>query len=89
MRKIININKKIAGREPSASKKDQRLINESVSESGILIPILLWRGELIDGRARYEAYLNCNCDLNFIEIGYDKTEEEAMSRAKSANIMRR
>ena len=44
---------------------------ESIREGGLRRPITLWRGQIIDGRHRYEACLQAGVEPHFVELPAD------------------
>ena len=44
---------------------------ESIREGGLRRPITLWRGQIIDGRHRYEACLQAGVEPHFVELPDD------------------
>ena len=44
---------------------------ESIREGGLRRPITLWRGQIVDGRHRYEACLQAGVEPHFVELPGD------------------
>ena len=44
---------------------------ESIRDGGLQRPITLWRGQIIDGRHRYEACLQAGVEPHFVELLVD------------------
>ena len=56
---------------PSLSPLEFQALVESIGERGLLVPVTLWRGEIIDGRHRYEACLQAGVAPRFQELPDD------------------
>ena len=59
---------------------------ESIREGGLRHPITLWRGQIIDGRHRYEACLQAGVEPHFVELPGDA---DAFSYVLDQNSARR
>ena len=59
---------------------------ESIREGGLRRPITLWRGQIVDGRHRYEACLQAGVEPHFVELPGDA---DALSYVLDENSARR
>src|SRR5262249_15244804 len=55
-------------------------LRKSIGEHGILVPIVIWREQIIDGRHRYKVGCELGIDLPYLDIT-DKCPDEASMRA--------
>jgi hypothetical protein len=60
---------------------------EDLKTSGMRIPIVLYQGKILDGRARYRAAQSAKVDIRHEE--FTGTEDEARCFVMSANLQRR
>ena len=58
------------------SPSELRALGDSIRDRGLQKPIVLWQGQIIDGRHRYEACVEAGVDPHFMEIpgGLDPLE---------------
>lgn len=72
---------------PEMSEEERLALKEDIRINGVLDPVTLWQGELIDGRNRWEICeeLNISCPTQSFEGTYD----EAVAYAMSKNFARR
>ena len=62
---------------------------ESIREGGLRRPITLWRGQIIDGRHRYEACLQAGVEPHFVELPDDADAFNAFNYVLDENSARR
>ena len=72
---------------PVADDKDQYALRQSVAEIGLLEPIVLFQGAILDGRHRYKACQVMGVEPRFIEFEGD--EEQALQFVLAKNVARR
>lgn len=72
---------------PVADDKDQFALRQSIQEIGLLEPIVLFEGAILDGRHRYKACTVTGVEPRFVEFEGD--EEAALQFVLARNIARR
>jgi len=73
---------------PPMSGSEQTALRADIKKHGLKMPIVVWRGKVIDGRNRYEA---C-CDLGIDEFEveeFEGSEDEMLAHVVSLNMSRR
>lgn len=76
-----------AGLFPHMAPGEFELLKADIRENGLEFPIVLWRGEVIDGRHRYRACKQLGIEANFVE--FPGEEEEIGPFVVSCNLHRR
>ena len=71
-----------------ASEQEQLALTNDLATRGQEEPIVLWKGEIVDGRCRQLSARSLNVELNVRELGDDLTEEEVGAIVKSLNTRR-
>jgi len=82
------INDKLAGIVPMATPTEQEALTKSIMENGLKEPIVLWRGEVVDGRCRSKACLLAEVPIRARDLDDELTEEEVAVFVKSVNTRR-
>lgn len=72
---------------PPMSKQDYDALAEDMRANGLLDPITLYGGQILDGRNRYRACANLSIKPRFVEFEGD--EESALAFVISKNLARR
>ena len=72
---------------PVADGADQFALRESIGSIGLIDPIMLFEGAILDGRHRYAACTKMGVEPRFVEFEGD--EEAALSYVLAKNIARR
>lgn len=72
---------------PVADGADQFALRESIGSIGLIDPIMLFEGAILDGRHRYAACQKTGVEPRFVEFEGD--EEAALSYVLAKNIARR
>lgn len=72
---------------PVADDKDQHALRESVKSIGLVEPIVLYEGAILDGRHRYKACTLMGVEPKFIEFEGD--DEAALQFVLAKNVARR
>ena len=85
---VFPINEDITSLVPQASPEDSVLISTDIRENGLLIPVLVYKGELVDGRARQLACTLANIPIKYEELSYKLTTEQVVSIVNSNHIRR-
>ncbi len=94
--KIYPINEDMAGLIPAALESELAALTEDIREragrlgdnNALILPIVLWRGEIIDGRSRQEACKRLGIETKTISIDWNLTEEEVAAEVISLNKRR-
>lgn len=82
------INEKLAGIVPMALPAEQAALTNDLMNSGQKDPIVLWKGEVVDGRCRQKALVTIGKEILYRELDSSLTEEEVKVFVKSVNIRR-
>lgn len=82
------INHRLAGIVPMASPSEQAVLTESIKEFGQKEPIVLWKGEVVDGRCRQTSLVLLGRHMLYRELDSGLTEEEVMVFVKAVNTRR-
>ncbi len=72
---------------PVADDKDQYALRQSITDIGLLEPIVLFEGAILDGRHRYKACCVVGIEPRFTE--FEGNEEQALQFVLAKNIARR
>ena len=72
---------------PYLSEPELADLANDIAENGLREPIVLYRGEILDGRNRYKACLKAGVEPTFIEFEGD--DEDALKAVLSWNLHRR
>lgn len=82
------VNDKLAGLVPMASDAEQAVLMADIKDSEQRDPIVLWRGEVVDGRCRQKALTTLGKHILYKELDNSLTEDEVRVFVKSVNIRR-
>ena len=82
------VNNTIAGIVPMAVKAEQDALNVDVKTNGLLSPVVLWKGMIVDGRCRQVACIAAGIDVVATELGWNMPEEQVIAIVKSLNTRR-
>lgn len=77
-----------AGLVPMATKDEQAALNLDIAENGLKEPIVLWKGQVVDGRCRQIACNLAGERIRVKELDDDLTDDEVKSFVKSVNTRR-
>ena len=56
---------------PPMLDEDFNKLVDSIKENGLLEPVTVWRGEIIDGKHRYKACKEASVECRFVELEDD------------------
>jgi len=84
----LPVNQDMAGLVPMASEREQSALTDDISNNGLKEPIVLWRGEIVDGRCRQLACTISNTAIMARELDNELTENEVRIFVKSVNTRR-
>ena len=73
---------------PMASDAEQASLTEDIKTNGLREPIILWKGQIVDGRCRQKACLAANMQLSYVELEDELPDEEVALLVKSLNTRR-
>jgi hypothetical protein len=75
---------------PAMTGEEFQALKQDIESNGLKEPILLFHGQILDGRHRHEACVELDSELdeNKFEV-FQGTEDEARKLIASANLMRR
>lgn len=82
------INEKLAGLVPMATHDEQMALTSDIESNGQRDAIVLWRGEVIDGRCRQLALTTLGRHIMYKELDDSLTEDEVKIFVKSVNTRR-
>jgi hypothetical protein len=70
---------------PEPSEEDQKALSEGIKKNGILVPIVIYEGKILDGRARYKAAIEHGVECPTVTyIGSDP-----IGHVTALNVLRR
>lgn len=84
----FEVNDELAGIVPMASSSEQAALASDIYENGQREPIVLWHGEVVDGRCRMKALKANSMNTMYKELDDELTEEEVKIFVKSVNTRR-
>ena len=83
------INEELAGLVPMANEAEQIILkNEIREENGLLLPVILWRGAIVDGRCRQKACIELGIEMLVEELDDKLTFDEVAKKVKGYNSRR-
>ena len=82
------VNEKLAGLVPMASDAEQAVLTADINENEQRDAIVLWRGEVVDGRCRQKALTTLGKHILYKELDDVLTEDEVKIFVKSVNTRR-
>ena len=85
---VFPINEKLAGIVPMARPAEQEALAISIKERGLDMPVVLYKGEICDGRCRQLACTIAGVAVRAIDLDDELTEEEVALWVKGANTRR-
>jgi len=88
MIKTYPINEEMAGLVPMALEVEQIALTEDIKENGLREPIVLWRGEIVDGRCRQKACVAVGQSIHVKELDSNLSKEDVRGIVKSLNTRR-
>ena len=89
MIKTYPINEDLAGLVPMANEAEQLILkNEIKEENGLLLPVVLWRGHIIDGRCRQKACVELDIEMLVEELDPELSYDEVARKVKGYNSRR-
>ena len=72
---------------PSMTPDEFNALVEDIERHGLIEPIVLFEGQILDGRHRYRACLECGARPRFER--FEGSEDEALARSVALNLHRR
>lgn len=84
----LPINERLAGLVPMAMEDEQEALTRDIEANGLREPVVLWRGEIVDGRCRQKACLVLGRQIMAKELDDELTEEDVRVFVKSVNTRR-
>ena len=82
------VNEKLAGLVPMASDAEQAVLTADIRDNEQRDPIVLWRGEVVDGRCRQKALTTLGKHILYKELDDALTENDVKIFVKSVNTRR-
>ena len=84
----LPINQELAGLVPMASEAEQASLTADIKANGLREPVVLWHGEIVDGRCRQLACTLAGKAIMAKELDDALTEAEVRIFVKSVNTRR-
>lgn len=89
MIKTYEIEEELAGLVPMAGEAEQIVLtNEIRDEGSLLIPIVLWRGKIVDGRCRQKSCEILGIEMEVNELDPNLSWEQVAKKVKGYNSRR-
>lgn len=82
------INHKLAGLVPMATEVEQAVLMADIEKNEQRDPIILWRGQVVDGRCRQKALTTLGKHILYRELDTELTEDDVKVFVKSVNTRR-
>lgn len=82
------VNQALAGLVPMAVEAEQVALTEDIQANDQRDPIVLWRGQVVDGRCRQQSLVTLGKVILYKELGDELTEDEVAVFVKSVNTRR-
>lgn len=82
------INEALAGLVPMATEVEQAVLTADIRDNEQRDPIVLWHGEVVDGRCRQRALTTLGKHILYRELDNRLTEDEVRVFVKSVNTRR-
>ena len=82
------VNEALAGLVPMATEVEQAVLTADIRDNEQRDPIILWHGEVIDGRCRQRALTTLGKHILYRELDDKLTEDEVRIFVKSVNTRR-
>jgi hypothetical protein len=82
------VNESLAGIVPMPSKIEQDALTADIQTKGLLTPVVLWRGQIIDGRCRQVACAATDTEIRTESLDWDMAEDKVKDIVQSLNIRR-
>jgi hypothetical protein len=82
------VNEKLAGLVPMACKAEQLALSLSIMENGLEDPVVLWRGEVVDGRCRSIACMSVGVPIRGRDLDDELTEDQVAAYVETVNTRR-
>jgi len=84
----LPINHKLAGIVPMALPAEQLALETDIAKNGQRDPLILWKGQVIDGRCRQKALVSLQRHILYKELDDNLSEEDVTCLVKSMNTRR-
>ena len=79
----------LAGLVPMAIASEQAVLTKEIeAENGLLLPIILWKGAIVDGRCRQLACIKLGIELRVEELPDSLSESVVAQKVKALNSRR-
>ena len=82
------INEKLAGLVPMAGETEQAALTRDIKKNGLQEAVVLWRGQIVDGRCRQRACIAVGERIRIKELDEKLTEADVKVFVKSVNTRR-
>jgi hypothetical protein len=86
--KTFPVNDKLAGLVPLPVKAEQEALAQDIFANGLREPVVLWKGEIVDGRSRQNACVLMNVAVCAIDLDDELEEKDVATYVKSVNTRR-
>jgi hypothetical protein len=88
MIKTYPVNDELAGIVPMPSRIELDALTADIRDKGLVDPIVLWRGQVVDGRCRQLACIDTDTEIITRSLDWNLTEDEVKGIVKSLNTRR-
>ena len=82
------VNESLAGIVPMACPSEQAVLTADIKANGQVEPIVLWKGEVVDGRCRQTSLVILGKHIMYKELDSNLTEDEVKIFVKAVNTRR-
>lgn len=86
--KTFPVNDKLAGLVPLPVEAEQEALAQDIFENGLREPVVLWKGEIVDGRSRQNACILMSVPVCAIDLDDELEEKDVATYVKSVNTRR-
>lgn len=82
------VNERLAGLVPMATEVEQTVLTADIEKNEQREPVVLWKGQIVDGRCRQQALVTLGKHILYKELADNLTEDEVRIFVKSVNTRR-
>lgn len=84
----LPVNEKLAGIVPMALPEEQLALETDIAKNSQRDPLILWKGQVVDGRCRQKALISLQRHILYKELDDNLSEEDVACLVKSMNTRR-
>jgi len=86
--KTFPVNQNLAGIVPMATEDEQALLTDDIKQNGLIHPIVLYKGQVVDGRCRQKACLTLSIPVEAVDLDDSLSEDDVKTYVKAVNTRR-